>query len=1163
MSSVFSGSSSGSGQTSSAFPKQTNGSESGSGRRTQRPWRKKNNNNNNNNSNNPPNSQGDNHGNRQSAFSQNNVFQKKKKQNQKRPQSTKDLPPTEPGFRPRSYEQRELPTFLASSSLPVVQINRPVDPWDMENQQRMLDVESSTNDMQTMYETLQAMREAERKEMENRGLVDKENTKKRLDQAITFMGSCYEMCPTFERVRRTYENNVKQLEKDPLTGKVTRQFAVKAFSRPAAGQPPPLPSDVRPPPILQKTLFYLIDQVVPKLPTSHSFLWDRTRSIRQDFTYQNYSGPEAIECNEIIVRVHILSLHVMAGSDQEYSQQQELEQMNKALQTLSEFYADARKRGIARPSEREAEMRAYQLISLLRDPDIEQQVQQQLPGELWNDPVMLYALQFRTLLQQNNVTERGYINTENAPNLFVDFFNSLRNDRNIPVLLLCLLESHFNSIRLNALKAMSKSYHSKGKPFSIPRLVSMLGFNDEEEAITFCKHYDMKILSDDNIPCVDLTSISLERVANAKPLPQAFSKYITERAKFQGSFQDILYAGLSKSGSANNFTNSFSVATSQPAQKTSPPLFEQKNNFAFQKPESEATHSTTSTIPEFVFGQAKNSISSPAFVKQKVEPLSTASVLPKVPTTQTSPAFPSFAKQESVRPPTVLLNTKEDTATTKPTTSSVQKPLAHVTAPSDLTPKDIVSSPPKKRIPVYQEWELKQACDRVVNDTVHSLLSEMVNKSWSQIKERRELRSRTIDYLASDITKTVLKEIYDSAVKESLADAMYAKCLKIRALEKIRGSMNFAKKKQQEAENRRLEFLEVTQNMENLHGGDLRDQVIRRRKRSDVGDGLSMRKRHPRGVEDQFDIAEKARRHLEEVWSPLDISKLLIPKLRRAFNATGQNGEAHITVAVYCNDWETTTIGAWVQSKLGLGPSVDKRSLESILNISCTVMKLYNDANTFKDIGLLIYVVTGELTKEEYIGQIGYLMNAVSKESKIQMSVIVLSWGLSVAQASSIGSEAFANYEGDDIEQVLVCAMSDPPDEDGLAETLTRWADMYVPELSKYGVAQRQKEEDELAKRQYDQKRKERIQKELNQERARKEAMDKIHSLRILQTVGKRSSTRATTGAGSQQEPQSSSLDSRNGPTTENIPKSILELKNLVDGVRESLLNEHGSGKLH
>ena len=57
------------------------------------------------------------------------------------------------------------------------------------------------------------MREVERREMENRGLVDQQDTRKDLKDAIVFVGTCQDMCPTFERVRRAYEKDTKPFEK--------------------------------------------------------------------------------------------------------------------------------------------------------------------------------------------------------------------------------------------------------------------------------------------------------------------------------------------------------------------------------------------------------------------------------------------------------------------------------------------------------------------------------------------------------------------------------------------------------------------------------------------------------------------------------------------------------------------------------------------------------------------------------------------------------------------------------------------------------------------------------------------------------------------------------------------------------------------------------------
>jgi len=72
------------------------------------------------------------------------------------------------------------------------------------------------------------------------------------------------MCPEFEMHQREYQNNVEKWEivphpskgfhlltrQDPSTGRISKSYAVKAFHRPAAGNEQPLPSDVRPPPIL-------------------------------------------------------------------------------------------------------------------------------------------------------------------------------------------------------------------------------------------------------------------------------------------------------------------------------------------------------------------------------------------------------------------------------------------------------------------------------------------------------------------------------------------------------------------------------------------------------------------------------------------------------------------------------------------------------------------------------------------------------------------------------------------------------------------------------------------------------------------------------------------------------------------------------------------------
>lgn len=406
--------------------------------------------------------------------------------------------------------------------------------WDRQNQEKMLQMEEANNgsDFQGLYEDFQKMREVERAKMEELGLVDAENTRKDLNDAIFFQGTCLDMCPTFERVRRALENNVKALEKDFASQKISRARAVKAFSRPAAGQPPPMPSDVRPPHVLHSTLDYLVGTILPQLPDSHSFLWDRTRSIRQDFVYQNYYGPEAIDCNERIVRVHLLCMHVMAKGDVEYSQQQELEQFNKALQTLIEIYQDVRNHGGSCPNE--AEFRAYHLISHFRDPELEREIQK-LPDTIFKDARVQLALRFRLLMSQN-ITERGHVNKIGSANMFVKFFE-LAFHENTPFLMACLLETHFNEIRFYALKSLSRSYHTGGKALIGSSLSQMLGFDSPEDLVDFVTYYEVDVIYDQGVLLIDLCN--KEKLENVYKL-----KSIKDKPKRSPAFSLILDARL-------------------------------------------------------------------------------------------------------------------------------------------------------------------------------------------------------------------------------------------------------------------------------------------------------------------------------------------------------------------------------------------------------------------------------------------------------------------------------------------------------------------------------------------------------------------------------------------------------------------------------------------
>jgi len=83
--------------------------------------------------------------------------------------------------------------------------------------------------------------------------------------------------------------------------------AVKRYQRPAAGAPPPPASELRPLPVLERTVAYLLQQWlargdVPPI-NRYVFISDRLRAVQQDMTVQRLHAPILLAR---IVRFHLL-----------------------------------------------------------------------------------------------------------------------------------------------------------------------------------------------------------------------------------------------------------------------------------------------------------------------------------------------------------------------------------------------------------------------------------------------------------------------------------------------------------------------------------------------------------------------------------------------------------------------------------------------------------------------------------------------------------------------------------------------------------------------------------------------------------------------------------------------------------------------------------------
>lgn len=284
---------------------------------------------------------------------------------------------------------------------------------------------------------------------------------------------------------------------------------VKRYRRPAAGYEEQLPSDIRPPHILQKTLDYLMDELVggpEPLAKVHKFVWDRTRAIRNDFSIQQVTKVEelkiAISCFERIARFHILSLHQLAGVSDgsvDFDAYQEREQLNNTLLSLMYYYDDSRHK-LRSPNE--AEFRAYCIIFEIQDqrPDLEDRAQN-WPVAILKDRRVQTAL--KLYADAANASDFHGPLRPQAPNALAQantarFFAIVQSPA-VPYLMACVAEIYFNKVRRTALDTIWKAYKvkrggvAKVEDWTLSDVADALGFDDEDQAQTFCEEHGFTV----------------------------------------------------------------------------------------------------------------------------------------------------------------------------------------------------------------------------------------------------------------------------------------------------------------------------------------------------------------------------------------------------------------------------------------------------------------------------------------------------------------------------------------------------------------------------------------------------------------------------------------------------------------------------------------------
>ncbi|KAI0771453.1 SAC3/GANP/Nin1/mts3/eIF-3 p25 family-domain-containing protein [Irpex lacteus] len=277
------------------------------------------------------------------------------------------------------------------------------EPPDVEDDEPVLETQE---EREAFYKQLIASRDRARHQAILTQKMDDPLIPKRLEDAITMVGTCVDMCPRFERYQRERESQLDKWEVIPGTRRVDHRRAVKRYQRAAGDRV--IPSDLRPPGVLKKTLNYLFHTLLPAhpFPATYHFIRDRTRAVRNDFVIQHDNGPLAIECHERCARWHAVCFEEMKDRPEgEWDLSLEVVGFKNisgvgwsgsgTLQSLKEYYDD-RHGSFSMPHE--LEMRIYHRLIHIRDTTRHDTV----PPHIAKNPVFELVTRFRACVQETS-----------------------------------------------------------------------------------------------------------------------------------------------------------------------------------------------------------------------------------------------------------------------------------------------------------------------------------------------------------------------------------------------------------------------------------------------------------------------------------------------------------------------------------------------------------------------------------------------------------------------------------------------------------------------------------------------------------------------------------------------------------------------------------------
>ncbi|XP_070770765.1 germinal-center associated nuclear protein [Enoplosus armatus] len=543
--------------------------------------------------------------------------------------------------------------------------------------------------------------------LEQRDKILRQGRPKRtdLDLSKVFVGTCPDMCPEKERYMRETRKQLSVFEVIPDTEMVDHTAAVKEYSRSSADQEEPLPHELRPLPVLSRTMDYLVTQIMDQGNDNYrdwyDFVWNRTRGIRKDITQQHLCCPHTVSLIEKCTRFHVHCAHHLCQEHiSSFDAKINNENMTKCLQSLKEMYQDLATRQIYCP--REAEFRQYNVLLKLNDGDILREVQQ-FRDEVRNSPEVKFAVHAFTAVNSNN---------------FVRFFKLVKG---ASYLASCLLHRYFNQVRAKALKTL-KMAHTLGPrstPFPVEDVVRMLMFPDAAEATDFIQQYGLNV----NDGVVELSRITYQEPD--LPLSQKKSDVILAK-------RTVLTGEVVNGG-----------PLPVPLQHSPVLSFDSQNKYRGEGPLAEPTASQFKAIAGRVEVKAPPSVELLSqVVPVKAPDVSSAFGLPPAVTDETGE--PSEPYHSSALP-----------------AADAQQLFQPIPQPQPVK----APSPPPKPQPVYSNEDVLAVLECVIEEVVEAAVREVADAGASYATTAVAESSVQAESLVSEVLGQMLQEMSSSEIK--------------------------------------------------------------------------------------------------------------------------------------------------------------------------------------------------------------------------------------------------------------------------------------------------------------------------------------------------------------------------------------------------------------